>query len=234
MGNLDLADDFATPPHRPSVNVPDSRLSTGTPSSMGRREKKKERDPMTFVLESLTTMMAESQRKHDVQMVKLSARQKRERMENLRLHEESRQIQMENLQMMRQIQQTTNMLLAAFMKMSLDLLQALPAASPSPLLMIGSVASGSLLSGSSTREAEAAQLPKEEANDPIPPAVVRCRIQEDSPTSSAMHPSPAKVTRPEAASVVPESPANLEIDALEIGGGSDELGFEDVAAGSDT
>ena len=93
--------------------------------------------------------------------------------------------------------------------------------------MIGSVAFGSLLSGSSTREAEA-------ANDPILPALVRRRIQEDSPTSSAMHPSPAKVTRPEAVSVVPESPANLEIDALEIGGGSDELGFEDATASSDT
>ena len=80
-------------------------------------------------------------------------------MENLRLHEESRQIQMEILQMMRQMQQTTNMLLVAFMKMNPDLLQALPAATLSPPLMLGSVASESLLSGSSTREVEAAQLP---------------------------------------------------------------------------
>ena len=150
-------------------------------------------------------------------------------MENMRLHEESRQIQMENSQMMRQTQQTTNMLLAAFMKINPDLLQALPAANPSPPLMIGSVASGSLLSGSNTREAEAAQLPEEEANESILPAVVRRRIQDDSPTSSTMHPSPAKVKRPESVSVVPESPANLEIE-----GGSDELGFEDAAAGSDT
>ena len=100
--------------------------------------------------------------------------------------------------------------------------------------MIGSVASGSLLSGSSTQEAEAAQLPQQEANDPISPPVVRRRIQDDSLTSSAMHPSLAKVIRPEAALVVPESPANLEIDALEIGGGSDELGFEDAIVGSDT
>ena len=49
-----------------------------------------------------------------------------------------------------------------------------------------------------------------------------------------MQPSSAEVTRPEGASVVPESPGNLEIDALEIGGGSDELGFEDTAVGSDT
>ena len=48
-----------------------------------------------------------------------------------------------------------------------------------------------------------------------------------------MHPSPAEVRRSEAASVVPESPKNLEIDALEIGDGSDELGFEDTAVGSD-
>ena len=100
--------------------------------------------------------------------------------------------------------------------------------------MIGSGASSSLLSGSSTREAEAAPLLEEEENDPIPPAVVCRRVQEDNPWSPAMHPSPAEVTRAEAASVVPESPGNLEIDALEIGGGNDELGFEDAAAGSDT
>ena len=100
--------------------------------------------------------------------------------------------------------------------------------------MIASGASGSLLSGSSTQEAEATPLLKEEESDPIPPPVVRCHIQKDSSRSPAMHPSPAEVTRPEAASVVPESPGNLEIGSLEIGGGSDELGFADVAAGSDT
>ena len=72
--NMDPDDEYGLPPHRPSVNVPDSRPSTGTPSSsgtpgasssMGRREKRKERDPMASVMESLTTMMAESQRKHD-------------------------------------------------------------------------------------------------------------------------------------------------------------------------
>ena len=155
-------------------------------------------------------------------------------MENLRLHEETRQIQMENSQMMRQMQQTINMLLAAFMKMNADLLEALPAASPSPPLMIGSGASGSLLSGSSTREAEVAQLLEEVADDAISPAVVRCRIHKDRPTSLAMHPSPAEMRRQEEASVVPESLANLEIDAVEIGDGSDELGFEDAATGSDT
>ena len=155
-------------------------------------------------------------------------------MQNLRLHKESRQIQMENSQMMRQTQQTINMLLPAFMKMNPDFLQALPAATSSPSLMLGSVASESLLSGSNTQEVEAAQLLQREANDPIPPAVVRRGIQDDSPTSSAMHPSPAEVTRPEAMSVMLESLANLEIDALEIGGGSDELGFEDAVAGSDT
>ena len=72
--NMDPTKEFATPLHQPSINVLDSRLSTGTPSSsgtsgasssMGRREKRKERDPMASVLELLTTMMAESQRKHD-------------------------------------------------------------------------------------------------------------------------------------------------------------------------
>ena len=100
--------------------------------------------------------------------------------------------------------------------------------------MIGSGASGSLLSGSSTREAEATPIPEEEESDPISPPVVRRCVQEDSPRSPTLHPFPAEVTRPEATSVVLESPENLEIDALEIGGGSDELGFENTAAGFDT
>ena len=72
--NTDLADKYGSPPHRPSINVSDSRPSSGMPSSsgtpgasssMGRREKRKERDPMAFVLESLTTTMADNQRKHE-------------------------------------------------------------------------------------------------------------------------------------------------------------------------
>ena len=155
-------------------------------------------------------------------------------MENMRLHDKSRRIQMENSQMMQQTQQATNMLLAAFMKLNPDLLQALLTASPSPPLMIASGAFGSVLGGSSNREAEPAPLPEEEESDAIPPLVVCRRLQEDSPRSPPMQPSLAEVTRPEAPSVVPESPGNLEIDALEIGGGSDELGFSDAAAGSDT
>ena len=241
--NTDPADEYGSPPHRPSINVPDSRPSSGTPSStgtpeasssMGRREKRKERDLMASVLESLTTMMADSQRKHEQQMAELSARQERDRMENMRLYDESRRIQMENSQMMQQTQQATNMLLATFMKLNPDLLQALPTTSPSPPLMIASGASGSVLGGSSSREAESALLPEEEESDAIPPPVVRRQLQEDSPRSPPMQPSPAEVTRPEVASIVPESPGNLEIDALEIGGGSDELGFSDAAAGSDT
>ena len=100
--------------------------------------------------------------------------------------------------------------------------------------MISSGASGSVLDESSTREAEPAPLPEEEESHPIPPPLVRRRVEEDSLRSPAMQSSPAEVTRPEGASVVPESPGNLEIDALEIGGGSDELGFENAAAGSDT
>ena len=104
--NMDPADKYGSPPHRPSINVPDSRPSSGTPSSsgtprasssMGRREKRKERDPMASILESLTTMMVDSQRKHEQQMAELSASQDRERMENLRLHEEFCRIQMANL-----------------------------------------------------------------------------------------------------------------------------------------
>ena len=107
--NMDPADEYGSPPHRPSINVPDSRPSLGMPSSSGTlgasssigwREKRKERDSMASVLESLTTMMADSQRKHGQQMAELSARQDIERMENLRLHEEFGRIQMENSQMM--------------------------------------------------------------------------------------------------------------------------------------
>ena len=81
--NMDSEDEYGSPPHRPSINVPESRPSSGTPSSsrtpgasssMGWREKRKERDPMASVLESLMTMMADSQRKHEQQMAELSAR----------------------------------------------------------------------------------------------------------------------------------------------------------------
>ena len=67
--NMDPADEYGSPPHQPSINVLDSRTSTGTPSSsetpgasssIGRREKRKERDPMASVLESVMTIMAES------------------------------------------------------------------------------------------------------------------------------------------------------------------------------
>ena len=100
--------------------------------------------------------------------------------------------------------------------------------------MIASGASGSILGGSSTQEAEQAPVLEEEESHPIPPPLVHRRVKEDSPRLPAMQPSPAEVTRPEGASVVLESPGNLEISALEIGGGSDELGFENTAAGSDT
>ena len=81
--NMDPADEYGSPPHRPSINFPESKPSSGMPSSsgtlgasssMGRREKRKERDPMASVLESLTTMMADSQQKHEQQMVELGAR----------------------------------------------------------------------------------------------------------------------------------------------------------------
>ena len=79
-----------------------------------------------------------------------------------------------------------------------------------------------------------AQPTQHEAGDLVPPAVVPLAIEDDTPTLSVMHLASAEVTRSEAASVVPESPTNLEFDALEIGGGSDELGFSDAGANSDT
>ena len=115
-------------------------------------------------------------------------------------------IQMENPQIMMQMQQTTNMLLVAFMKMNPNLLQALPAATPSALFMLGFVASGSLLSGSNSREEEAIQPAHREAIDPISPAVVPPGVEDDT---LAMHLAPAEVIRAEATSVVLKSPTNL-------------------------
>ena len=96
------------------------------------------------------------------------------------------------------------------------------------------MAFGSLLSGSSSRQEVAAQPVQREAGDPVPPAVVPLSIEDDTLTSSTMHLAPAQVTRPEAAFVVQESPTNLEINALDIGGGSAELGFSNAGAASDT
>ena len=82
LEDLDPVEDSATPLHRRSVNILKSRLSVETPpssgtprvsSSMERREKRKERDLMASILESLSTMMAESQQKHNLQMAELSA-----------------------------------------------------------------------------------------------------------------------------------------------------------------
>ena len=81
---MDPVEDIAIPPHRPSVDIPESRSSAemppstetlGASSSMGRREKRKERDPMTSFVKSLLRMLVDSQRKHDLQITELSARQ---------------------------------------------------------------------------------------------------------------------------------------------------------------
>ena len=184
---------------RPSAEMPPSSGTPGVLSSMERRKKRKERDPMTSILDSLSTTLAESQPKHDLQMAELSARQKRECVQNLRLHEESWKIQMENSQIMMQMEQTTNMLLVAFMKMNPEILQALFAAIPSAPLMLGTVTSGSLLSGSSTGEEKAAQSVQREAGDHVPPAVVPPTVEDDTVTSSAMHHAPPEVTRAETA-----------------------------------
>ena len=69
MEELDPVEDITMPPHQQSLDIPESRPSAETPSSsgtprassfMGRREKRKERDPMASVLELLLTMLAES------------------------------------------------------------------------------------------------------------------------------------------------------------------------------
>ena len=75
MEELDPVEDIATPLHWRSMDIPESRPLAETPpstgtlgasSSMGRRKKRKERDPMTSVLEWLLTMLADSQWKHDL------------------------------------------------------------------------------------------------------------------------------------------------------------------------
>ena len=72
---------------RPSFGMPPSRGTPGASSSMGRREKRKERDPMASIIQTFSTMMADSQQKHEQQMAEVNARQDREQLENMKLHE---------------------------------------------------------------------------------------------------------------------------------------------------
>ena len=104
---------------------------------------------------------------------------------------------------------------------------------------LGSVASGSIVSRSNSREEEAVGRVHS-------PAIVNAVVVKDrTSTSSALHHTHSVVTRAETgmsaagddrrgaegASVMVESPRNLEQDALEVGVGSDELGFSDRTVG---
>ena len=77
---------------RPSFGMPPSRGTPGASSSIGRREKRKERDPMASVMQTFYAMMVDSQRKHEQQMAKMNTRQDREQLENMKLHEEFRKL----------------------------------------------------------------------------------------------------------------------------------------------
>ena len=111
--DLDPIENIATPLHKRSLNILESRASPETPPSSGtlgasssikRREKRKERDSMASILELFSAMLAKNQQKHDLQMAELSAQQERKRVQNLRLHKESWKIQMENSQIMMETQ----------------------------------------------------------------------------------------------------------------------------------
>ena len=112
---LDLAafDTFTTTPasrfrgtselHRQS----EARTPAGTPgasSSGGRRTTRNEADPMASILDSLKDMIADNQRKIEMQMAELHARQERDREDSLRMHEESRRMHEENSRIMQQQQ----------------------------------------------------------------------------------------------------------------------------------
>ena len=127
------------------------------------------------------------------------------------------------------------------MNMNPELKAALPTASPSPPLLLGSVASGSIVSRSNSREEEAFGCVHSLGT------VNAVAIKDRTSMSSALHGTHGVVTRAETgmpvagddgggvegASVMVESPRNLERDALEVGVGKDELGFSDGTA-SDT
>ena len=246
--DVDPIEDIATstyrqsegsPECRPSFGMPPSRDTPGASSSIGQREKMKERDPMASVMQTFSTMMVDSQRKHEQQMAEMNARQDRERLENMKLHKESWKLQQDNSAILLEQQKTTQFLLAALMNMNPEMKIALPTACPSPPLLLGSVASGSIVSRSNSH--------KEEAVGRVhSPTIVNAGAVKDwTSMSSALHGTDDVVTRAETgmptvgddgggakgACVMAESPRNLERDALEVEVGSDELGFLDGTAG---
>ena len=178
-----------SPKSRPSFGMPPSRGTPGASSSKERKEKRKERDPMASVMQTFSAMMADSHRKHEQQMAEMNARQDRERLENMKLHEESRKLQQDNSAILFKQQKTTQFLLAALMNMNVELKATLPAAAPSPPLLLGSVASGSIVSRSNSRKEEAVQHLHSPANVLISPAMNASAVKDRTPMSSTLHPS---------------------------------------------
>ena len=247
VDDFDPIEDIATPidrrfegspESRPSFGMPPSRGTPDASSTMGQREKRKERDPMASVMEIFSTMMADSQQKHEQQMAEMNARQDRERVESMKLHEESQKLQQDNSEILLEQQKKTQLLLATLMNMNLELKAALSTASPSPPLLLGSVASGSIVSQSNNRKEEAFECVHSSGT------MNAVAVKDWTSTSSALHGTHSVVTRAETgmptagddggvegASVMAEGPRNLERDALEVGVGSDELGFLDRTVG---
>nr|PNR25991.1 hypothetical protein PHYPA_031238 [Physcomitrium patens] len=154
----------------------------------------------------------------------------------MRLFEESRRMHEDTSRMMLQQQQQTNLLLSAFVRLNSqlpDVLLAPPSQPPS--LMLGNAPSRSIMSGTSSGHAEAANLPHSSAVN-VSGEVAPITSQQHSPTSPAINFSIGEVSRVEAALVEPHSmerSTNLEDDTLEIVVGSDQLAFPDPDAGDE-
>ena len=163
----------------------------------------------------------------------------------MKLHKESRKLQQDNSAILLEQQKTTQFLLAALMNMNPKLKAALSTAIPSPSLLLGSVASGSIVSQSNSCEEEAIRRVHSPNTVRISRTVNVVAVKDWTSMSSALHGTHGVVTRAEmrmpaaggdgggveGASVMPESPKNLERDALEVGVESDELGFSDGTVG---
>nr|PNR63283.1 hypothetical protein PHYPA_001708 [Physcomitrium patens] len=220
-----------------SAQASDNPPSGGTPgasSSGGRR--RKDMDSVATVMESISVILADSQRRHEQQIAEFNARQDHDRAESMRLFEESRRMHEDTSRMMLQQQQQTNLLLSAFVRLNPQLPDALPAPpSQPPSLILRNAPSRSIMSGSSSRHAKAANLPHSSAVN-VSGKVAPTTSQQHSPTSPAIIFSIGEVSRVEAASVEPHSmerPTNVEDDTLEIAVGSDQLAFSDPDAGDE-
>nr|PNR52876.1 hypothetical protein PHYPA_009251 [Physcomitrium patens] len=214
LQELDPIQSNATLPERRSRVIPQSAQASDNPPSGG---------------------TPDSQQRHEQQIAEINARQDRDRAESMRLFEESRRMHEDTSRMMLQQQQQTNLLLSAFVRLNpqlSDVLSAPPSQPPS--LMLGNAPSRSVMSGSSSGHAEAANLPHSSAVNVS--EVAPTTSQQHSPTSLAINFSIGEVSRVEAASVEPHSmerPTNLEDDTLEIAVGSDQLAFPDPDAGDE-